>query len=133
MCPSVFLLRFYPDLLLCIPVYLDAYSSTLTCANVSQRICHMYPGVCWCVDGCVSPAECRLGRQRHRLGAEWSPNLGPPFGVWSCIKCSCDQVSLPSIPPSPIPDYDRSNNMLVPFPSPSQYIHTTRSPDLTFG
>ncbi|XP_042225564.1 dorsal-ventral patterning protein Sog-like isoform X1 [Homarus americanus] len=29
---------------------------------------------------------------RHSLGDEWSPNLGPPFGVWSCVKCICQGV-----------------------------------------
>ncbi|XP_066975982.1 dorsal-ventral patterning protein Sog-like isoform X2 [Macrobrachium rosenbergii] len=37
-------------------------------------------------------SECRLGRERHSINEEWSPNLGPPFGVWSCVKCQCIPV-----------------------------------------
>nr|XP_027229321.1 chordin-like [Penaeus vannamei] len=38
-------------------------------------------------------SECRLGRNRFDLHQVWSPNLGPPFGVWSCVKCECVPVS----------------------------------------
>lgn len=34
-------------------------------------------------------SECRLGKNRYSLNEEWSPNLGPPFGVWNCVKCQC--------------------------------------------
>lgn len=37
-------------------------------------------------------SECRLGKNRYALGEEWSPNLGPPFGVWSCVQCVCAKV-----------------------------------------
>ncbi|XP_018017544.1 dorsal-ventral patterning protein Sog-like [Hyalella azteca] len=37
-------------------------------------------------------SECRLGGQWHAINTTWSPNLGPPFGVWSCVRCECNSV-----------------------------------------
>uniref|UniRef100_A0A2P2I3W9 Short gastrulation protein n=1 Tax=Hirondellea gigas TaxID=1518452 RepID=A0A2P2I3W9_9CRUS len=37
-------------------------------------------------------SECRLGGQRHPINSTWSPNLGPPFGVWNCVQCVCSSA-----------------------------------------
>nr|ADO17754.1 short gastrulation protein [Parhyale hawaiensis] len=37
-------------------------------------------------------SECRLGGQWHAINTTWSPNLGPPFGVWNCVQCVCVSV-----------------------------------------
>ncbi|XP_076031254.1 uncharacterized protein LOC143019498 [Oratosquilla oratoria] len=39
-------------------------------------------------------SECRLGGKRYALEESWSPDLGPPFGVWYCVRCHCQKVSL---------------------------------------
>ncbi|CAL4064469.1 unnamed protein product, partial [Meganyctiphanes norvegica] len=37
-------------------------------------------------------SECRLGGRRFSLDETWSPDLGSPFGVWSCVRCQCVKV-----------------------------------------
>lgn len=37
-------------------------------------------------------SECRLGGRRFSLDETWSPDLGPPFGIWNCVRCQCVKV-----------------------------------------
>ncbi|CAG9764348.1 unnamed protein product [Ceutorhynchus assimilis] len=39
----------------------------------------------------VSPkaAECVFDKQRYELGSLWTPDLGPPIGILSCMRCKC--------------------------------------------
>ncbi|XP_037782803.1 dorsal-ventral patterning protein Sog-like [Penaeus monodon] len=66
------------------------------CLDSKRRTWHSLPIDLGAPSGSLSllapPAECRLGRNRFDLHQVWSPNLGPPFGVWSCVRCECVPV-----------------------------------------
>ncbi|KAG1666661.1 Dorsal-ventral patterning protein Sog [Nymphon striatum] len=34
-------------------------------------------------------SECPFGNRTFEIEEKWSPDLGPPFGVMHCIRCSC--------------------------------------------
>ncbi|GAB6031851.1 hypothetical protein CHUAL_010251 [Chamberlinius hualienensis] len=36
--------------------------------------------------------DCHFGRTKYELGETWHPDLGPPFGVLSCVECECVSV-----------------------------------------
>ncbi|CAB3378771.1 Hypothetical predicted protein [Cloeon dipterum] len=40
----------------------------------------------------VISTECQFGKQLYELGQTWNADLGPPFGVMYCIRCSCVAV-----------------------------------------